>query len=130
MSFETYEDRGSEPEGYSAELTFVGNAAATPTSKPYGRNMVVTWVSTGLYTVTFQDPPGNFVGMHGYSFLDVTPANAAGWTAVVKAYTAASGGTKAIVQFSTYNSTFALANLAATTTFSCDLKFKRAQNTL
>jgi hypothetical protein len=130
MSFELYEDRGTEPEGYSAELQFVGNAAASPTSKPYGKGMTVTWVSTGLYTITFADPPGNFLGMHGYSFLDATPANAAGWTAVVKSYTAASGSTKATIQFSVYNSTFALANLAATTTFSCDLKFKRGYSGL
>lgn len=130
MSFETYPDRGTEPEGYSSEVTFVGNAAASPTSKPYGRNVVVTWVSTGLYQFTFQDSPGNFVGMHGYSFQDVTPANAAGWTAVVGTVVAASGATKASVRVSIYNSTFALANLAATTTFACDLKFKRGYSGL
>ncbi len=127
MSLEIYEDRGSEIESYSAQLAFVGNGAASPTSKPYGRNMVVTWVSVGLYQVTFQDPPGNFVGMHGYSFQDTTPANAAGWSAVVTSITAASGATKANVRISVFNSLFTLANLAATTTLACDLKFKRAQ---
>lgn len=130
MSMETYEDRVSEPEGYTAELQFVGNAAATPTTINYKRNMVLTWVSTGLYQVVFQDPPGNFIRMVGPTFLDVTPANAAGWTVVVKSFTAASGATKATLQFSVYNSLFALANVAATTTLGLGFRFKRGQNTL
>lgn len=125
MSFEMYPQRATEPETYTHFVTFTGAGAGTPT-KNYGKGVAVTWVSTGLYTLTFVDPPGNLVSMGGPSFQATTMSALKGYSAVLGAF----DSTGKIVQVSVTNSSFALADLQVLQTMSLELIFKRGQTTL
>lgn len=117
---DSYPKRASEPELYGQLITLVGTGAAAPT-KIYGRGVACTRVSTGLYTLTFTDSPGNLVGV-GYGFQATTMSALKGYTVVLGAFDA----TGKIVQFSVTSSTFALVDLAVLQTLSMELTFKRA----
>jgi hypothetical protein len=121
MSLELYPQKASEPETAEMLVSFTGAGAANPT-KVYGKGVTVTWTSTGLYKLTFSDPPGNLVCPGGPCFQATVPAGVKGYTAVFGAFDA----TGKIVSVSIYNSTFALADLAAAQTVSFAMVFKRA----
>lgn len=125
MSFELYPQRASEPDSYEQLITFTGAGAATPT-KNFGKGVAITWVSTGLYRITFTDPPGNMIDTGGPNFQATTPGDLKGYSAVFGLF----DSTGKIVQVSIYNSTFTLADLQLLQTVGFAMVFKRSQNTL
>lgn len=122
MSFDSDPLRCTEPEAYDVVVSFTGNGAASPV-KNYGKGLTVTWVSTGLYAITFTDNPGNLIGMVGGAGFQATTMSA------LKGYDATLGAMDAtgkIVQVSITNSSFALADLQVLQTACVVLRFKRA----
>jgi hypothetical protein len=116
-----YPQRASEPESSEVLIAFTGAGAANPT-KVFGKGLAITWVSTGLYRLTFTDPPGVLVCPGGPCWQATVPAGIKGYTAVFGAF----DSTGKIIQVSVYNSAFALADLAAAQTASFAMVFKRA----
>lgn len=121
MSIDKYLDYGaSEPATYDSLVTITGTGASNPT-KVCGRGCVVTWVSTGLYTITYTDNPGNLIGV-GYGFQATTMSALKGYSITFGAMSASGK----VIQFSVTNSAQALADLAALQTASLLLTFKQA----
>ncbi len=62
-------------------FAFTGAGAADPT-KTHGQRATVTWISTGLYELTFAENPGAFVGATHPAFQATTAADLKGYTGV------------------------------------------------
>lgn len=119
MAFEGYIPKATEGM-YELLVAFTGAGAADPT-KLFGKDVAVNWISTGLYELTFTDDPGTLMCPGGPCWQATTPAGVKGYTAVFGDY---NSGTKKI-RVSIYNSSFALADLAAAQTVSFAMAFKR-----
>lgn len=89
-------------------LRVLGTGAANPTVEA-GSNVTVTWVSTGLYRLTWSAGPGKFVGMNAPGLGAATPGDLKGYSVVRDTYDT----TNHQLDISVYNSSFALADLAA-----------------
>lgn len=118
-----YVEKCSEPETVGILVKFEGNGGASPTNKPFGSGVTVTWVSTGIYRLTFSDAQGQYVGCSAPGISDTAPAGVAGFTAHVDedSYTAATRQLDVHV----YNASQALADLPATSFLFMEPKFKR-----
>lgn len=105
-------------------VKFEGAGGANPTNKPYGFGVTVTWVSTGIYRLTFSDAQGNYVGCPAPGISDTAPAGVAGFTAHVDedSYTAANRALDVHI----YNAAQALADLPATSYLYIEPRFKRS----
>lgn len=88
-------------------LRLLGTGAANPTVE-VGQRVTVAWVSTGLYRLTWSEGPGTFVGWH-YGLGAATPGDVKGYTVVRDTYDT----TNHQLDLAVYNSSFALADLAA-----------------
>lgn len=88
-------------------LRLLGTGAANPTVE-IGQRVTVAWVSTGLYRITWTEGPGTFVGFH-YGLGAATTGDLKGYTVVRDTYDA----TNHQLDLAVYNSSFALADLAA-----------------
>jgi len=122
---------GTEPEGYLMPINLKGAGAAVPTLLKGRVNYTLTRTSAGLLKISFNDDPGpTFMGLAGVGYADATATVVAGWTAVAGAYTAPSGTTKASLVVTTANSSFAAADMAATSSVTLLLAFKRAASDL
>ena len=122
MSLEVFPVRSTIPELWENVLVLLGTGASSPT-KVHGGGMTVTWISTGLYEVLWTDNPGNFVGQV-YGFNATTASAVAGYTLAVSAYPSTAGTYK--IRLSVYNSSFALADLAALQWLTVNLLFKQS----
>lgn len=89
-------------------LRLLGTGAANPTVE-VGQRVTVARVSTGLYRLTWGEGPGTFVGWH-FGLGAATPADLKGYTVVRDTYDT----TNHQLDLAVYNSSFALADLAAT----------------
>lgn len=74
----------TEPETTDYKVTFTGAGAADPT-KNFGAGVAVTWISTGLYELTWVDAPGAFVG-YTWGLQATTAADLKGHTVVAGDY--------------------------------------------
>jgi hypothetical protein len=120
-----YPGRSAKREMLEYPLRILGTGAASPT-KQEGQGMTVTWISTGLYEVAFTgDSPFQFVGWTGPGWIATTPGDLKGYTAVCGDYNT----TTKKIRVSIYNSSFALADLAATQRMSTTFKFARTGST-
>lgn len=130
MSQETYPNQTTEPESYDFDIYLQGKGAAVPTVIS-GKGVTITRASAGVLTATFAADPGpTFLGMDAGGFSDVTGSNAAGWTVVVIGFTAKTTSAKATLAFTLYNSSFAAADIATTTTLKITPRFKVAKASL
>lgn len=122
MALNGYVERATEPDSYVIPVRFEGAGAANPT-KNFGAGVTVTWVSTGLYRLTFSDAQGTYVGCLG-AVSDTVPAGVAGFTfhPDQDSYTAAGKALDVTV----YNAANALADLPATSFLYVEVRFKRS----
>lgn len=110
----------SESEVVVREIDVTGAGAADPVTN-YGQAAAITRNGAGGIRVTWKENPGNFLGF-SFGFRDATPGNVKGWTCV------SNGPPNGLVQdFTVYNSAFAAADLAATSSLSLAVKFKKTK---
>ncbi len=82
-----YEPLYSEPNVRADIVRFVGGAAAV--TKVKGRNVTVTYISTGIVELTWSENPGVFLGLAGMpAFQATTAADVKGHTCVPGVYNA------------------------------------------
>ena len=74
----------------------LGANGADPT-KEFGPGLTVTRSSEGIYKFSFNENPGEFVGIGGYMLGDTTPADVKNKIVTRGAYTAPSGSTDGYV---------------------------------
>jgi hypothetical protein len=89
-------------------LRLLGTGAANPTIEA-GSNVTVTWVSTGLYRLTWPTGPGRFIGWNAPGLGAATPGDLKGYSVVRDTYDA----TNHQLDISVYNASVTLADLAA-----------------
>lgn len=94
-------------------LRLLGTGAADPTVE-IGQGVTVTRTATGVYRVTFNEGPGTFVGIRGYTFGAATPADVKGQTLTRGTLVAATATADAYLELSVWSSTFAADNLQTT----------------
>ena len=114
-----YPGRSAHREMVEFPVRILGTGAANPT-KQEGNGVTVTWVSTGLYEVTWAESPYQFIG-YSAGLLATTPGDLKGYTVVCGDFNT----TTKKIRFSVYNSSFALADLAATQRLCLNFKFAR-----
>lgn len=100
--------KSTVPNERDYKLRILGTGAANPTVE-VGQNMTVAWVSTGLYRITWSPGPGKFIGWSGPGWGAATTGDLKGYTAVRDTYDT----TNHQLDVAVYNSSFALADLAA-----------------
>lgn len=100
-------------------VRFVGGTEAA--TKVYGPGVSVEWTSTGVYTLTWDENPGTYIGFtHG--FQATTAADLAGYTVVAGVYDADAFTLAVTVS----DSLFAATDLAALEWLTLDVKFSRS----
>ena len=109
-SSDRYPYRAGEPETQRLLGLITGAGAASPTVTSGCNGFTVTWVSTGLYTITFSDKP-NYVYPDNPAFGATTATDVDGWTTVFHAYNATAG----TIQMRVYSDTPTLSDLPANT---------------
>lgn len=127
MSVEPCPAWTADPEHYSMTLTLKGaGSGVIPVLQDNKHGVTIARTGAGAYTLTFGEEPGpTFLGLDP-EWGDATASNVIGWTAVSQVFTKRSGGTKATLTFTTANSSFAAADMAATSTLWLRLNFKLA----
>lgn len=106
MSLDGFKQKSNCADVVTQLVLAVGGSSAV--TKVSGPGIAVTRSTTGLYLLTWSDPPGNFLGLT-WGINATTPANVAAHTVVAGLYDA-SAGTLAV---SVYNASNALHDLAA-----------------
>lgn len=105
-----YPPRVSEPSLLDQVVQIVGGTAAI--TKVFGQGVSVTYVSTGLFDVTWsanQSKPGTFLGPRGYTFHATTAANVKAYTCVTGVYSVSAR----TLRVSIYDASNNLVDLAA-----------------
>jgi len=116
-----YDDRIDLPESRRRIIKMLGNNTAAPT-KTFGAGVALTRTGVGDYKATFNENPGVYVGVAGYSFESATATDVKGYTCTVKSY----DSTNFVVEFLVFNSSFAAADLNAQSIV-LEILFKRTQ---
>ena len=120
----------TEPEGVLMPINLQGTGAAVPTRLKGRNNYSLTRTSAGVIKVSFNDDPGpTFMGIAGFAFGDPTATNVLGWSVATGAYTAPNKAVPASLTFTIGNAANAAADLAATSTLTLLLAFKRSDTT-
>jgi hypothetical protein len=124
MGKDTYPSHETEAEVRDFFIRILGAGAGNPTLVN-GAGVTVTWVSTGLYEITWKEDPKNYLGLGGFMFEATTPGALSGYTVVAGNYNAS---TKKL-RVSVYNATVAttLADLAAAQWLNLTVKFKETK---
>lgn len=112
----------TEPEAYDLPVRMLGTGAAAPTNE-VGRGVAITRIALGQYRLTFQDPPGRYIGPKGYAFQGTVPANLKGCTITLGDFVAATSAAKASIDVFVWSSAFAARELAATERLHLPLQF-------
>lgn len=121
MSQERYPARSSEPEQWDVFIAMTGTGNGTVPTKNRGRGVTLTWVSTGIITLTFADYPGVFLG--GSPTWQATTASALkGFSVVFGAFDA----TGKIVNINITNASSTLVDLQVLQTLGLQLSFSSA----
>lgn len=110
----------SEPQLKRYHVRTLGTGAATPT-KVFGAGMTITRTGVGVWRVQFgSEFIGKYVGIKGAFFEDATPSVVKGWTLTASPYDT----TNRRIDISIWNSSFAAAELAATSFLNFEIDFK------
>lgn len=112
--------RVDQPEVVDRVLRIKGNAAASPTVE-YGRGMTVTWISTGLYEIAFNENPGQYICFEGPNWEATTASALKGYSAVAGNWDA----TNFKLRVSVTNSSDTLADLTSVQWMSGIVKFSK-----
>ncbi len=84
-------------------VRLLGANGADPT-KEFGPGVTVTRTSEGIYRFSFNENPGEFIGVGGYMFGDTTPDDVKNKTIKRDTYTAPSGSTDGYVECHVFES--------------------------
>lgn len=124
MALDAFVQRSTEPEEVIYRVRMLGTGASTPT-KLQGKGVTLGRTGVGVYTVTFNNIPGEFQGLDGFGFNGGTPLNLAGCTVVVT--TPASSTTTLVYTITVYagGTTPAARELAATEVLTFGMVFER-----
>lgn len=116
-----YPGKVSEPEVRDVRIRFTGASAATPT-KNLGKDVTISYISTGLYELTWAAGcvPGVFASVGAPAYQATTASQVAGYTAAFGDFDA----TTRKLRVSVYNSSFALADLTSTQKLAFTVTFK------
>lgn len=112
----------SEPQVRRYHIRTQGAGAANPV-KVFGSRVTITRTGVGVWRIQFNttdDFPGKYIGIKGPFFEDSTAANVKGWTLTATPYDTANRR----IDVSIWNSSFAAAELAATSFLNFDIVFK------
>lgn len=109
MSRNVFDVRAKQPDLVLVTGRILG--ANGSVSKVTGKGWSIAYVSEGLYTITFKENNGTFLGWT-YGLQATTPADVDGWTAVIGAYTTTTPSAPTI-QISVYDATPTIADLVA-----------------
>jgi hypothetical protein len=127
IMLDLFPHRSTLPEVHTHEVLLLGTGANAPTVS-LGRGIAVTRNSEGNYRITFDDPPGNFVGLQ-YGLQAETPADLKGHTVVADTFTAPTATALGYIDVVLYDSDFSADDLEDTEYISLALKFKRTDIT-
>lgn len=124
MSEDFYPVRASEPEVRERVLSFTGGGTGQPVVN-FGKGMTLARVSAGLFTITFAEWSGVFLGLRDESYQSTTMSGLAGFSIVAGAFSGTAGGT-ATLQFTLYNLSAVATDLTSTQTLTLSAVFKEA----
>lgn len=116
------DDKSSEPNVRWVLGRLQGAGAGNPVQE-IGQGITVTWVSTGLYNIAFSENVGTFLGA-AFDLGAATPANLKQCSIVRSLFTQATQTAKGFLQFTLYDGTGALRNLAANEFIDFEVYFK------
>lgn len=120
MAIGFYDPKSSEPELRSYEVRFTGAGAGSPT-KNLGGGIAFTWISTGLYELTWATNPGPvFCGLSGVAWQATTASDLKGYSLVAGDWNA----TTLKLRVSVTGATDALVDLTSTQKVSFAARFK------
>lgn len=117
MSLDAFPLRSSEAETYQTEIRLLGTGADVPT-KELGKGITVARTGTGVYTLTWADNPGTFLGWSP-GLGAATPADVAGYTVVRDTYASK------VLAISLFDATAAAVDLAADEYLDISVRFSR-----
>lgn len=112
--------KATQPEFIDHVVRITGAGAANPT-KNFGDGLAVTWISTGLYELTWGESPGTFLGILP-GFQATTASQLAGYTVTAGDYDASTRK----LRVSVTNGSNALADLTSTQKLMLSVRFKEA----
>ena len=84
-------------------VRLLGSNGADPT-KEFGPGVTVTRTSEGIYKFSFNDNPGEFIGIGGWVFGDTTPGDVKAKYLTRDTYTAPSGSTAGYIECHVFES--------------------------
>lgn len=109
----------SEPDCSETIIRILGVDDANPTEQ-IGNGVAITRTAEGVYRITWAANPGVFVGVKGYMFGAATMSDVKGYTATRDTY----DSTSFILDVSTWNSSFAAADIIANQYLDITVAFK------
>jgi len=120
MGMDAYPVRDLQPEKIEVTCRLLGTGASAPTLEQpaAAAGISVGRTGAGVYTLTFTDDPGTYVG-HTPGFECATPANVEDHKVVVHGYSSK------VLTFTVYDGTPAADDLEATEYLILNLEFKR-----
>jgi hypothetical protein len=107
-------------------IRMLGTGNGTVPTLDLGHGVTLLWVATGRIKITWAENPGTFVGLDGWGFRDATQGNVKGWTATAGVYPLTASTFTIEIDF--WNSSFAAADLAATSYLDLILVFSELKN--
>lgn len=116
-------DRSTQPEKRSYEIRLLGTGAAAPTVEA-GPGTAVTRNSIGNYRITFDDPPGTFIGL-SYGLQAATPADLAGHTVIADTWVKPTATADGYLDVVLYSAADAAHDLAADEYMLLEIKFSK-----
>jgi hypothetical protein len=123
MSLDGYPVKSNEAEAKVFLVTYQGAGAAVMTTDNGGRGMTLTRDGVGVFTITWTDLPGNFLGW-SYAIGGTTPTDVDGYTIVREQFVAGSSTTDASMQFNILTEGQAAHDLSTTEVVDLQLWFQ------
>ncbi len=118
MSIDSFDASCIEPDLVEHIVKLAGAGAATP-SKTFGRGVTVGRTGAGVYTLTFAEFPGVYVGLLGFGFESGTQSGLKGYTVVTNS------PSSGVITINVTNAAEALTDLASGQSLTLTYAFKR-----
>ncbi len=123
MAQDRWELFGSEPETRLDLLFFVGGTTSAA-AKVYGKGMSMAWTSTGIYTVTWSEYPGLWMGAT-WGLAATTASTVKGFTVVMTTPAVVGSGPTWSATINVTSAAEALVDLTAAQWCTLHMGFKR-----
>lgn len=121
-SLSVYPSRSNIPEDVTYKFRGLGaNGAALTLESNTGTNVTSGYTSEGIYTLTFGEHPGTFIGWN-YALIAATPGDVKGYTVIADTW---DSSTK-VFTFHVFNGSVTLADLIADQYICLELTFRRS----